>query len=1373
MNRILALCLFPRNERCLSETVLRVLSSLCCGWVGIALLWGAVSAAAEETADFEKSSLAWRTALHFDPAAEAPLESLVKLYSEAGRLADLVGLYVGHLASYPDDASARLVLARLYQRTGDVRTEGFLERVLAQSPKDAELMQVWADFLEETHRPGAMEARVRAILLTPDVVRRDAWMTALIADGPLGGAEAQVVEMLTDLARREDVTDEERVRWAGLALQSGFVKGASVLLSAVDGAKFSGERWIEVTLLETRVALGEGRLPEAVAKVDAVLERLAADHWRRGEALRLRWECAATEEERAALLQGSLKRWEASPASEAEALSHGEMLIIAGRAREAVVHLRRALERVPESRAVERRMLDLMDAQRMDEEALSFLEVRLAAVPERLDLAEMRARRLLGLGRVAEGVGALLTVTGALSDGDALEQFLATSRWLRQRNLFSEAAAVLEEGLKRNPGMWSLRRELGELLATLRRSEELAGLFAVPISDAVPLEVRMETAMFLVGQSLWPEARACLSGWVESHPAEFEARVLLARICVLTGDVTEGERLLMEARERADTEARYAAWLAAARSFAEESGREAAFYTEERKRLEPEGGGWDARGLERLVQLGSFAAEESKVEEAEALVKEALAVPGLGVGARRELQMQQVRLLTVQTDRVKEMEALLRALLADTDEEGGAEDLRTRLILLYARAERADLMREELGRLNLARCEDAGILGQLAPMLQSRGWRRMHADCAERLVQLQPDHPENWSRLISALVELGNESGLRARLMDLRAVLVSKGLSEGMEAQIRDHWVSSCWRGIARVLARHDAKPPMAVMAPMLADLEVMPLTRDQRLWKEWLLAWLGGEPPESWKADGEAWVRFPDGLVFSGNAAEAMLQGDRSGEQGGEGRDETSAMGMTGPLEMAWGLRAREGRGFLQWALLADRDTVVVMDSALDIQAVELVTGRLKWTRPMGPWTRGLVVPASESREIVLEPMEWAVADGALVVLAPMGVICLDAETGEPRWELPVPAGVNAMAPGAVAAGNGRVFWWRVETGMLDAFDMASGRLVWSVSYPELAREPVTPSNQPVSVSTGVDYDSGRVLVWGNGNAVCSEEGQILWKAAARDAEAIFPFQVNGPEKGGERQAEEIAKVNRVRAAMSWSTFPAPAQGGSGAVLPQGLTLSNPLGMAAPAFSGVYGQMGSSPWLTWGSEGVRKLDGARFWMVDRSGVSVCRAMGIPLGSAEGRTGAGRGFFLGVANGSLITVGSTSVERLEPDGTATTLWSETWTGGKPATHPMAAAGLDGRILGVATRSALRFQDAVTGTLLWEGDWPEEVTTWAPEWKRAFEDFQSMRWSSKGVWLADGNGTSRALDWRSLISKGHWVVPIGPGELVCLKSVDER
>ncbi|HSI62695.1 MAG TPA: hypothetical protein VLE43_06235, partial [Candidatus Saccharimonadia bacterium] len=76
---------------------------------------------------FEKTSIALRTALHYDPAVDVPLQKLVALYRDAGRTEELLSLYGAHVAQFPEDGNAKLVLARIYGALLDKRAMEFLK----------------------------------------------------------------------------------------------------------------------------------------------------------------------------------------------------------------------------------------------------------------------------------------------------------------------------------------------------------------------------------------------------------------------------------------------------------------------------------------------------------------------------------------------------------------------------------------------------------------------------------------------------------------------------------------------------------------------------------------------------------------------------------------------------------------------------------------------------------------------------------------------------------------------------------------------------------------------------------------------------------------------------------------------------------------------------------------------------------------------------------------------------------------------------------------------------------------------------------------------------------------------------------------------
>ena len=131
----------------------------------------------QSSPDFDKTSLALRTALHFDPVAEGPLKKLVQLYISIGRRTELPALYLSHLSQYPDDANARVVLARIYLDLNDDRAADFLRDSVEKHPQSALLAWTHHQFLATRLEPRALDELDRAISLslTKGISGPDPW----------------------------------------------------------------------------------------------------------------------------------------------------------------------------------------------------------------------------------------------------------------------------------------------------------------------------------------------------------------------------------------------------------------------------------------------------------------------------------------------------------------------------------------------------------------------------------------------------------------------------------------------------------------------------------------------------------------------------------------------------------------------------------------------------------------------------------------------------------------------------------------------------------------------------------------------------------------------------------------------------------------------------------------------------------------------------------------------------------------------------------------------------------------------------------------------------------------------------------------------
>jgi hypothetical protein len=226
----------------------------------LVVLWavlGAFLVSAVEPAGFEKSSLAWRTALHFDPGAEAPLRSLIRLYQQEKKISDLTGLYIQHLSQYPKDEGAKVVLARLYVTLADDRVVSHLAEALTAHPQNALLLHTRALWLESQHDPLALEALAAAVAAQRETSRRDVWLRDLLQKSAQLEREDLAIYSLE--TTRASLTPSQSLGWSRRCLELGLKQAAAVVLIGVDFTQLQGDEAVEARIVQARVALEIGR----------------------------------------------------------------------------------------------------------------------------------------------------------------------------------------------------------------------------------------------------------------------------------------------------------------------------------------------------------------------------------------------------------------------------------------------------------------------------------------------------------------------------------------------------------------------------------------------------------------------------------------------------------------------------------------------------------------------------------------------------------------------------------------------------------------------------------------------------------------------------------------------------------------------------------------------------------------------------------------------------------------------------------------------------------------------------------------------------------------------------------------------------------
>jgi thioredoxin-like negative regulator of GroEL len=1345
-------------------------------------MWGVVLA--EEDPAFEKASLGWRTALHFDPGGEAPLQSLVQLYERQGKINDLLSLYAQHVVQFPQDVGAKVVLARLYLHTRDVRADAFLDDAVNQHPGQALLLYARARRWMAKMEPRGLDELDRAVAVETDAARCAKWLGELLEAAASVRREDLVVTRFKALATDGVLVSGQRLQWARRALELGLTKVAETVMAEADLTQLSADEEVEARFVAGRVALALGRKEDAARQAAALLERLAPDHWRYREAVSLRWQTAADAQDREAILAQMKQRWREAPQSETAALGLGDVLATAERKEEALKVWREALERLPESKLLEERILELLEQLRRGDEAIEFLTGRVVQYPGREDLVLKKARTLLQMGRVEEGLKALAALAAQKPENQT-PLYLQTARWLRARHLVGEAARVMETLVAAEPERWEARKELAELYVVLKRNADVEALFAVDPPESLPPEIRLEVAQFLMAQKLWEPARRLLGNWLEREKAEFDGRLLLAKLNFLLGDESTANGLLEQCRELADTDVRYAAWLAVAWEQAGERERTREFVSAERERLWPrEGQLWDAPRLAKLSLLAQQTMQPDERADAEKLLRLALAVPDLPAAEREQLRLQLIQTLSDQKGREKDLESELKAALAEKGARKG--DLQLRLGVLYAEAKRHDLAKAALSEVDAGACEDASLMRRAISVAEQLALTGPVRALYERLVRLQPDERAHWVAWSSLMIEQRDEAGLRLALREIQSRAAAWSLSQRSQEQVRQHLAASYWRTVAALLAREEA--PGDWLRPALSaldELERLEVQVGRQLWAVWargITAQRLGEKQmmeqaiEQIEKSGVEWVEFPDGLSLPVHQAGAVIRDGGIGAADDEPAHAATSAPPMAPLRPHWTYRAAGGADLLRWDLTADGAGVVVADTVGRAHLLDRSTGKLMWQQRL-PKAQG-ETPSVEwmmrhGGESVQQPPEWVVGERVLAVLGQDGLWAYDLASGRMIWRS---AGAAPGGAGCLARAGKRILWWRPVEGRVEAYEEDTGKLAWSRDALPPWKPRANANGEPPWIGAGIHVDRGRALIWAEGGAVLRlNDGALLSKALAGAKAPAFPLELASEESTPSTSLVSptvtpwlpTQNIYNRRIGGGWRMSRGP------------VIFANPLASPGFGYPGMFAGGQYPQVITWGIDDVRRLSGGGIWRISSGAVQAYSVLGLPL-RTNLAAAAPIGSVVGSFGDSLVGLMEGAAYRWHPARGGLNLWTkpaQQMTAGSGQTTALPSAAIAGRLLLLATQERLRAQDVVNGTVVWDSPWPEEVKGELESGKETMSVWQSVRWSGRGVFFNDNQRRTLGVDWKALTAGQDWVVPVGTKTLVCLRGagagVDSR
>lgn len=1375
----------------LRKTVVISLLTACC--------LSAISFGADPASDFDKTSLTLRTALHYDPAAQSPLQKLVDLYSAAGRTEELIALYTAHLTQYPGDASAKLVLGRLYMLLQDKRAGEFLKAAVIQHPDHALLIWQHALYLESQHDAKAVDEMARAVSVEKSTARRSLWFGELMKTVAVQGREDLLLTQTRQMIGEAALSAEQRLRYARQAASLKLMKTADAMLQALNPATLSTDGSVELSLLQAEIKHALGQPAEAGLALDALLARLAPDYWRRREILMLRLDLS-TPGERDSLVEQARSKWQKDGGkTETNALVFADVLEAAHRSHESLLMLREAARQLPQSRAIEARLLDSWDREGVTGEALQWLDEKIKAAPDREDLALKQARWLFALNQSAKALSEWTLLMGKIPEAQQVERSLELARWLRRRNQLAESSGILEAVLQRASHRWDLRRELAELYLVQQRREDAVKLFAGDWSRELANDARLEIAQFLLNKQWWAEAKAMLAPWLAQQTGAFDAILLMARIHEKLGEDGQVELMMSKARALCDTDMRYQAWLTTAWDYAESREWQEAWLGAESARLSAElndanreiiFGRWIA-----LIELAQSHQEDKPAEE---LLNQVMAMAALPEDKKRILEKLKIEILSADTSRAVETEAGLRKLLQEDADR--AEDCRLRLILFYQKMQRPDLASELANGLNAAKCTETVPLRAVMTLLQSQGGVIPALACAERLTQLEPAERAIWSQWMTLLVQAGREEQLRYAIRQVMGKAHEWKLTPEVLEDLRSHLLASHWRGILRELnAGEDGWSRARRAATELLPLD---LTPEQRRWTDWLLAILSGKLGDAQavqdalhkfsQLDEKQWIPFPDGMELSVAQGRAWLEGLLP-------RQEPAAAlpnhpGPLAPFAMQWGFAVDENLTINKVLLSEDGRLVYLCDDRHQVYALDSRTGKLCWklnvmaggAGGVAPKVRRLTVPVSQrgirmsrshhydGQPEISMPVALVESNHRLCYAEGDQIVCLKSDTGELLWKnhLEDPsAGVPELfaPPAELAITRSQLVVWQPGAALVSSLDLTTGKMSWQ------SRVPVSPVPAPNPNTGWGGYDpyarfkatlnlhGGVAFVSHRSAALLRvDDGTLLWRLSTDNTPA-FPIPLNGADENG-ASSLSMLQVSPPMVVSSYSghlnsmMYFQQMRGGNN----QRWMFGNSISAALQDYRA----------------GHVMMHGDQLWSFGDSGSVQVSVMGLPVSQSPFQ-----GTIVGFAGDTLISMNAQSVDavswnkqgaskslliRTEPD-TATTAFGE----------DNAAVAVRDRRVYEYNGSRLRAADVRTGTVLFEVPLPEEAKTWKktfvkdaapvsiPGYAMPQQDFHRRNYLPRGIFIQDNQGGGVLCETTSVVTDDLWIFPVSGNGIVCL------
>lgn len=792
-------------------------------------------AAAEAPRDIVAQSLPLRTALHHDSSLEAPFDRLVALYREAGRMAELIETYRSHVKTYPTDPNGAAVLVRLLEADGAADAPATAKSLAEAHPKSGYLQYLWYLSQRRTRRIDALQTLEQAIALAPSPRLKSAWTETLLTEAASGERQDLVDKYLGEMSAAATTADA-KLEVARRMLALARHKQALTVLEEAATMNPAPEVGVQIQTTAVTVEIALDKSAEAAARLDRLLEKLAPDYWARPELVRRRMALITTEAERTAMVDAARKRFVDRPTDEQAAADLAQLLIGFERRREALTVLLEAGRKITSSERLEKATLELLDRLRDEPARRAYLAERTKAAPERIDLLALYIKALLAAGDRVEGRKQIARLVADAPADQREKTQIELARSLVRSALTADAAEVFEAVIKAAPNRFDLRRETAELYIKLGNRGRARELFAVELSDDVPVETVMDFVPFLIQNEMYVEARKALKKVIKPDDPDLDLRLLAADVERRLGNRNAAAAMLVAARSLADTSARYKAWIEASAALHEEDESLGKFVADEQVRLSEEQGAWTEARLERLIAFLEVAGREKAKVDILELTSGYIDDESIPATTRRTIRRHLVRILKTTKDNGGALVDQLQTLITELPDD--ADEYRARLAILHIKAEQHHLAEPLLNGVRVARIGDLQLLGELESAFGQFNQSQQVSAVLERLTTLEPTNKAHWEAWLYHSAMTGREDRLRDSLRRLQGGVEGIAIEDDVKELLRAAEIDSYGRSILSALS-DGREGPLSEALALASSAERKSSTPQQSLWLYWNRAFI------------------------------------------------------------------------------------------------------------------------------------------------------------------------------------------------------------------------------------------------------------------------------------------------------------------------------------------------------------------------------------------------------------------------------------------------------------------------------------------------------------------------------------------------------